>query len=62
MNACQPAEETQDDEGKYGGTKTHLDGTSLKRLIVSATDDDKKLYRNSGITFLANFVKNRSLC
>jgi hypothetical protein len=58
MKAFQSDEETQDDQGKDGGTNTHEQGTSLKRLIFCAVDgDQKKIDRNSSIMFLANFVK-----
>ena len=42
MNAFHQDEETQDDQGKDGGTNTHEHGTSLKRLIFSAVGDKKK--------------------
>jgi len=42
MKAFHPDEETQDDQGIDGGTNTHEQGTSLKRLIFCAVDGDKK--------------------
>jgi uncharacterized protein YgfB (UPF0149 family) len=57
-NAFHSDEETQDDQGKDGGTNTHEHVTSLKRLILCAVDDDKKkIDHNSSITVLVNFVK-----
>jgi hypothetical protein len=40
MNAFHSDEETQDDQEKDGGTNIHDNGTSLKRLICCAVDDD----------------------
>jgi hypothetical protein len=34
---------SKDDQGKDGGTNTYEHGTSLKRLIFCALDDDKIL-------------------